>query len=152
MNQRDNAAQFYLEKQIMNASPAERVVLLYNGAIKFLTLARQAIDKGDIQERFNNNKRAGDIIAYLMETLDMEKGGEIAFNLQKLYFYMLNRLIEVDTANSVEAAEDVLEKLRMLQASWVKLANGDLPDAQPTAKGENATEGSPTPARRSAIA
>ncbi|MBI1363350.1 MAG: flagellar export chaperone FliS [Proteobacteria bacterium] len=119
-------AQQYLEKQILNASPAERVVLCYDGAIKFLMAARRAIEENKIQDRYNNNKRAGDIIAYLMDTLNMEEGGQIASNLQRIYMYMLRRLMDVDMKNSTEAIDDVVEQLRTLRASWEKVAKGDV--------------------------
>jgi flagellar protein FliS len=124
MNQ--NAAKHYREQQILNASPTERIVLCYNGAIKFLVQARQAIEAGNIQERFNNNKKACDLIMYLQDTLDMEQGGEIALNLQRLYGYMLRRLVDVDMNNSTDAIDDVVEKLRTLNVSWMKIANGDV--------------------------
>lgn len=122
MNQ--NAAKHYWEQQILNASPAERVVLLYDGAIRFLLSAKQSIEANDIQSRFNNNKRAGDIIMYLFETLDMEKGGEIAVNLSRIYQYMLNRLIQVDLKNDTEVIDEVVGQLRTLREPWAKIASG----------------------------
>lgn len=144
-----NAAQHYKEQQILNATPAERIVLLYNGAIKFLLHAKAAIEEGNIQERFNNNKRASDIIFYLQDTLDMEKGGEIAENLFRLYGYMLRRLIEVDMKNNVEAIDDVVGKLRQLNASWQKIASGEV---VPEGAGARTEEAEPVKPKTSAIA
>lgn len=128
MNQHKNAAKEYLERQVQNSSPAERVVLAYDGAIRFLMNARRAVEENNIETRFINNKKAADIISYLMETLDMEKGGEIAENLRRIYFYMLRRLVEVDVKNSVEPIDDVIGQLKGLRASWEKLARGDVDD------------------------
>ena len=75
MNEPKNAAKEYLERQVHSASPVERVVLAHDGAIKFLLAARRAIEEGNIEARFINNKKAADIVSYLMETLDMEQGG-----------------------------------------------------------------------------
>lgn len=119
-----NAAKHYWEQQILNASPAERIVLLYDGAIRFLLSAKQAIEAGDIQSRFNNNQRAGDIIMYLFETLDLERGGEVAGNLSRIYQYMLNRLVQIDLKNDTEVVDEVVGQLRTLRESWVKIANG----------------------------
>lgn len=126
MNQYTNAAQHYLEKQILNASPVERVVLCYDGAIKFLTLAKRAINEGNIQERFNNNKRACDIIAYLLETLQLDGTGQIGENLNSLYRHMLARLVDVDMRNDVTAIDDVINMLRPLNESWKKIASGEV--------------------------
>lgn len=121
-----HSGQTYKEQQILSASPAERVVLLYNGAIKFLLIAKAAIEKGDIQERYTNNKKAIDIIIYLQSTLDMDKGAEIAQNLYRIYGYMLNRLVDVDVKNDTEAVDDVVEKLKQLNTSWIEIAKGNI--------------------------
>jgi flagellar protein FliS len=126
MYNKSTAAQNYLEKQIMTATPAERIVLLYDGGIRFLMLAKKNIEEGDIQSRFNNNKRAGDIITYLMATLDKERGGEIAENLERLYVYMLHRLMDVDLKNDASAIDDVVGKLRTLRVSWEKISKGEI--------------------------
>lgn len=131
MNQHKNAAKEYLERQVQNASPAERVVLAYDGAIRFLLAARRAIEEKNIEARFINNKKASDLISYLLETLDMEKGGTIAENLRRIYFYMLRRLVEADVKNSVEAVDDVLAQLKKLRSSWEKLARGGEDTQQP---------------------
>ena len=121
----NQAGQTYKEQQILSASPAERIVLLYNGAIKFLLLCKASIAESNVQERYNNNKRAIEIINYLQSTLDMEKGGEIASNLYRIYSYMLRRLVDVDMRNDVDAIEDVVAKLKELNTSWVKIASGE---------------------------
>jgi flagellar protein FliS len=144
-------AQQYLEKQILNASPAERVVLCYDGAIKFLMAARRAIEEGKIQDRYNFNKKAGDLIAYLMDTLNMEEGGEVAVNLQRIYMYMLRRLMDVDMKNSVEAVDDVVGQLRTLRASWEKIAKGETPAAKEEAQVQ-AEDDAAKPVRVSAMA
>ena len=126
----NKAALQYRQQQILNAAPAERIVLLYNGAIKFLTQAKQAIEAGDIQERYNNNKRAGDIVIYLQDTLDMENGGEIAENLYRIYGYMQRRLMDVDIRNDASAIDDVIAKLQELNVSWKKVAAGEARQTQ----------------------
>lgn len=125
MNPYKNHAREYLERQVQNASPAERVVLAYDGAIRFLLAARRAIEEKNIEARFINNKKAADIISYLMETLDMEKGGQIAEYLQRIYFYMLRRLVEVDIQNTTEPLDEVVNQLKQLRSSWEQIARGE---------------------------
>lgn len=120
-------AKEYLERQIMNASPVERIILCYDGAIRFLLSARRAIDEGNIQERFNNNKKAGDVIAYLLDTLDMQRGGDVAQRLFQIYNHMLRRLMDVDLKNDVAAIDEVVSELRELRVSWERIARNDLP-------------------------
>ena len=88
---RSNAAIAYQNQQIMTASPAMLVALLYQRAIRALSEAIRAAEQGDIEGRFNHSQRAGDIITHLWGTLDETRGGEIAANLGELYRFMLRR-------------------------------------------------------------
>lgn len=119
-----NAADHYRQQQILNASPAERVVLLYDGAIRFMMIARKAIEDSQIQVRYDNTVKARNIIAHLQETLDMEKGGEIATNLDNIYAYLLAQFPEVDK-NNIEAVDEILKHLKILRESWAKIAMGE---------------------------
>ena len=112
----------YGPEQVMAADPAELVAMLYDKAVLSLRAAVQAIHKGEIEVRWKNNHRAQEIINHLFMTLDLEKGGEIASNLEALYAYMLQRLLDVDVKNDARAAEDVIELLEPLRASWSELA------------------------------
>jgi flagellar protein FliS len=113
----------------MTASPAKLVAMLYDKAIVSLREAIRAIEMGDVQTRFNANKRAGDIIAHLATTLDIERGGEIAANLARLYNFMLSRLVFVDVRNDPEPALEVIGLLEPLRESWNQLARGNRPAA-----------------------
>jgi flagellar protein FliS len=118
----------------MTASPAKLVAMLYDKAVQSLREAIRAIEAGNIQERYNANKRAGDIITHLWTTLDAERGGEIAANLARLYSFMLSRLTFVDVHNDPEPAREVIGLLEPLRESWTQLAHGDRPARTETAK------------------
>ena len=128
-----SAAEHYRQQQILNASPAERVVLLYDGAIRFMMITRQAIEEKDIQKRYDNALKARNIVQHLLETLDMEKGGEIAKNLENIYNFLLRQFLEVDK-NSVEAVDEILKHLKILRESWAKIAMGEKDGAKDVAK------------------
>lgn len=119
-----NAANHYRQQQILNASPAERVVLLYDGAIRFMMIARKAIEEKNVQNRYDNALKARNIVVHLQETLDMEKGGDIATNLNNIYTYLLRQFPEVDK-NSIEAVDEILSHLKTLRESWAKIAMGE---------------------------
>lgn len=129
-----NAADHYRQQQILNASPAERVVLLYDGAIRFMMITRKAIEDKNIQARYDNTLKARNIISHLQDTLDMEKGGEIATNLDNIYTYLLTQFPEIDK-NSMEAVDEVLKHLKILRESWAKIAMGEKQGARDAAKG-----------------
>lgn len=128
-----SAAEHYRQQQILNASPAERVVLLYDGAIRFMMITKMAITEKDIQKRYDNALKARNIISHLQETLDMEKGGEIATNLDNIYTYLLHQFPEIDK-NNLESVEEVLKHLKILRESWAKIAMGEKEGAKDIAK------------------
>lgn len=147
MNDKAAAAQ-YLAKQIQNATPAQQVVMMYDGAIKFLLKAKACIDAGDIEGRYNNNRRANDIIIYMLDTLDKEKGGEIAEKLQAIYMHLIARQLDLDIKNDPAIADDIIYHLRTLRKSWEQIARGD--EVQ---QGKEAPqEGQPAQKPKSAIA
>ena len=119
-----NAADHYRQQQILNASPAERVVLLYDGAIKFMMITRKAIEDKDIQARYDNSIKARNVIQHLSETLDMEKGGDIAANLDNIYRYLLSKFPEIDK-NNIETVDEILKHLKILRESWAKIVSGE---------------------------
>jgi len=123
-----NASQQYLTQQIMTASPAMLVFMLFEKAIGCLKEAVKAIENNEIEARWRANGRAMEIISHLQLTLDLEKGGEIAANLDRLYSCMLRRLPQVDIRNDALAAKESIALLEPLRDSWRELAKqGDQP-------------------------
>ncbi len=119
------ASQKYLAQQVMSASPAKLVAMLYERAIMLLHDAVGAIEAGNIQRRWVANSKATEIIGELWQALDLEAGGEIAENLNRLYGFMMMRLTMVDTENNAQAARDVIRLLEPLRRSWHELADGE---------------------------
>lgn len=117
------ATEKYQTQQIMTASPAQLVAMLFEKAISCLNEAIRAIEAGDIQARWKANSRAMEIINHLLTTLDMDKGGDIAKNLDQIYRFMLARLPEVDMNNNPAPARDVIGLLEPLRRSWQAVAN-----------------------------
>ena len=112
----------YLEQQIQNASPAEQIMMLYDGAIKFIMQSKTAIDNKDIEARCNATQRAIKIVSYLMGILNDEKGGDLSKNLYKVYGHVIALLVQIGIQNSHEPADQALEHLKTLRASWQKIA------------------------------
>ncbi len=124
----ENASRQYQTQQIMTASPAMLVFMLFDKAIGSLNAAVRAIAANDIEGRWQANKRAIEIVSHLQRTLNMELGGETAENLDRLYDFMLKLLSTVDSNNDPKPAEDVIKLLEPLRESWRELANqGDKP-------------------------
>jgi flagellar protein FliS len=128
-----SATQKYQAQQVVSASPAKLVAMLYDKAISCLQEAIRAIEAGEIEARWRANDRAMAIIAHLWMTLDREQGGEIAANLEKLYRFMLARLPEVDLHNNPGPARDAIHLLEPLRRSWHTLADQVETAPQPAA-------------------
>ena len=73
--------------RIANAEsdPIRQIVMLYDGAIKFLNMTATDIENGDIIAKAEHSGRALDIICYLQSILDFERGGDVAQSLDNLY-------------------------------------------------------------------
>lgn len=108
----------YLKNQIETSSPEQILILLYDGAIKFLNQAKIGIQKKDIELTHNNLIKAQNIISELRDTLDMEIGGELANNLYALYNYFNKRLVQANIKKEIEPVNEVLEHLRGLRDTW----------------------------------
>ena len=108
----------YLKNQIETSSPEQILILLYDGAIKFLNQAKIGIQNKDIELTHNNLIKAQNIISELRDTLDMEIGGELANNLYALYNYFNRRLVQANRKKEIEPVDEVLEHLRGLRDTW----------------------------------
>ncbi len=118
------AAQAYQQYQIMQTQTADRgelVVMLYQGAIKFLTRASTAMRGGNLQDAHNNIIRSQDIVAELMSSLDLDVG-EIAHNLFRVYEYMHYRLVEANLRKDPQIIDEVAGLLRELLPAWQSAA------------------------------
>jgi flagellar protein FliS len=95
--------------------PLKQIVMLYDGAIKFLNMTADDIEKEDYVAKGEHSNRAFDIINYLQSILDFEKGGEVAQTLDNLYrsinVLMLRASAELD-ANLMRKAADLLSPVR----------------------------------------
>jgi flagellar protein FliS len=141
---RREASEKYLAQQVMSASLAKLVAMLYDRAIMLLHEAAEAIEAGDIERRWKANGKATEIIGELWQALDLEQGGEIAANLNQLYGFMIMRLTMVDVEISAQAAREVIGLLDPLRQSWHELArNNDgasITEIESTSESETATQ------------
>ncbi len=119
---KNQATSHYKNQELMTASPARLVVMLYDRAIYSLNDAIKAIEAGDIERRWKSNKNANEVITHLAMTLDFEKGGQIAQNLNDLYRFMLRTLVNVDVRNDPQPARDAIRLLEPLRQSWDQIA------------------------------
>lgn len=112
-----NPYQTYLKNEIEGATKGKLVLLLYDGAIKFLKLANRYIELKDIPNAHKHIIKAENIIYELMSTLNMD-AGEIAENLLKLYDFMVWQLIEANMEKDSNKINSVIKLLTNLREGW----------------------------------
>jgi flagellar protein FliS len=113
-----NAYISYAENEILTADPEKLVLLMYQGAIKFIRQARLAIAEKRVEDAHNTILRAYAIVAELMATLDKERGGEIATNLERCYEFMLSHLRSADAVKDDKLLYEVESLLVPLAETW----------------------------------
>lgn len=106
----------YNNSRVLTASPAELTLMLYDGAIKFSSIAIQAIEQKDIAKAHNNITKIEKIIDYLRQTLDMEY--PVAQDFERIYVYLSKRLVNANLKKDVEIMEEVKGHLNMLRETW----------------------------------
>ncbi len=109
----------YTTSQVSSTAPEKRVLMLYDGAIRFLRSAIKEINQNNnVVAKANLIEKTVKILEYLQSCLDNEKGGEIAVNLYRLYDYMLLRLTEANLKNDTEKMKEVLNLMHTIRDGW----------------------------------
>jgi flagellar protein FliS len=116
-----SANQAYTESSILTAPPERLVVMLYDGAIRFLTQAAFAARAGDRQQFGNRLRRGQAIIDELNLTLDMNQG-EISQQLRGIYLFCKRHLMEAHVHCDPKRVDRVIALLVELRESWQQVA------------------------------
>lgn len=123
-----NPLQSYRQVSTSTASPGQLVVMLYDGAIKFLEHALGGFEFDDPLEFnrtiSNNLLRAQQILSELNSSLDMERGGEISVTLRRLYEYMDRLLTRSNLHKTRDGIEETVRHLTVLRGAWNETLNG----------------------------
>ncbi len=117
-----NPYEKYKETQIKTANQGKLIVMLYDGAIKFLNQSKESIDANKIEEAHNKITRTQDIIMELILSLHLE-AGPIAKKLYNLYLYMNQRLMEENMYKKKDPIDEVLKLLIDLKEVWDQIAS-----------------------------
>jgi flagellar protein FliS len=108
----------YNQNNINIESPEKLIEMLYEGALKFTSLAKKAIEKNDIEKKVYWINRTINIFTELLISLDIEKGGEIALYLNGLYEQQVKFLTEANIENNTEKLDIVINVLKGLLEAW----------------------------------
>ncbi|WP_186646953.1 flagellar export chaperone FliS [Fluviispira vulneris] len=124
----------YQATNVTTAKPEKVLLMLYEGCIKFVRLAKTKMVEKKIAEKGKNISKALAIISELINTLDHEVGGQLSADLESLYIFMMDKLIEANMYNKVEDLEVVEKLLMTLFEAWTDVVNNPRPDGVPSPK------------------
>src|SRR5690348_3910756 len=112
----------YLRTQVESSTPLELVVLLYDAALRYTGTARDAMARRDIPARRDALSKAMAIVSELQATLDLEQGGTIAADLDRLYTWIMGRLTSAIAEQRVQPIEEARSVLTTLAGAWRAVA------------------------------
>jgi len=114
-------AQAYLSTHIATTDQGQLLLMLYDGALKFLAQAREKMLARDMAGKGMLISRAIDIVNELASSLNMEKGGTLADNLNNLYFLCTARLLQANAKLDVAQLDSVVSILTGLRSAYAQI-------------------------------
>ena len=101
-----------------DTDPVRQIVMLYDGAIRFLNLTAADIDAGDLMGKAEHSSRALDIIGYLQATLDFEKGGVVAVRLDQFYRQLIAIVLRGSARQDADAMRNAAKLIEPVRNAW----------------------------------
>ncbi len=113
----------YLRNAVMTARPEQLQLMLYDGAIRFASQAREAIEKREIENSFNLLTRAQNIVREMENGLRHEVSPELCGQMASLYRFVFGKLVDANVHKDLQAVDDALKVLRHQRETWAILAD-----------------------------
>jgi len=113
----------YLRNAVMTARPEQLQLMLYDGAIRFASQAREAIEKREIENSFNLLTRAQNIVREMENGLRHEVSPELCSQMASLYRFVFSKLVDANVNKDVQAVDDALKALPHQRETWAILAD-----------------------------
>ena len=129
----------YQEHALDGASPVDLVVALYDGIIRFLYAAGDAVDRGDVEARRAAVKRAMDIIIHLQARLRMDVGGRPAQALSEFYASIFAEILQGSQSASKAKFEHAIHCVRNVRDAWREVARDPSVNPAPVPAGRTGT-------------
>ncbi|MBI5863300.1 MAG: flagellar export chaperone FliS [Planctomycetes bacterium] len=116
-----NAPYEYLKNAVMTAPPEQLQLMLYDGAIRFTSRGREAMERKDFEGAFNGFDRAQRIVLQLHSGMRREVNPPIVDQMASLLNFVYRRLVDANTERDLAAADDALRILRHMRETWTLL-------------------------------
>jgi len=115
----NNPYQAYQQNSVVQSTPGELTLMLYNGCLKFLNQAKKGIETNNIELKNTNIQKAQNILREFMVTLDMSQN--VSESMASLYEYMISRLVEANINNDVKIVEEVYGLTLEFRDTWKQI-------------------------------
>ena len=112
----------YKKTQIQTADQGSLILMCYEGAVKFLRKAKKSLEDNDRENWTTFLNKAQNVLWELTNSLNFD-AGEIAYNLDSLYNYMIRRVVDAQFHENTEAVDEVIAYLEDLRETWKKITN-----------------------------
>lgn len=122
-----SSARQYQQAQFATVDRGQLLLMMFDGAQRFLSQAEQRLPADDVAGFVTALGRAQAVIGELLSTLDHQRGGEIARNLDRLYRFMLDHLIEANVNKSVRHVGQVRRILGIIGDAYREVLRNGLP-------------------------
>lgn len=129
-----NIHQSYREASVRGANPVALVVRLYEQMIEDMRQVALAIERKDIPRRSNRIKHALLVIAHLQSTLDFERGGKVARDLETFYNALRQNVVYVQFHPTQRAATQVITDLLAVREAWIQVERTEHPSVEAAAR------------------
>lgn len=113
-----HGANQYQKTAILTANRGQVLIMLYEAAVRHCRNATAAIEKKDLAAKGTSIGKVHDIVNELMNTLDHNVGGQISKDLERLYAFMIEQLMQANIENSKEKVLSVQKNLETLLEGW----------------------------------
>jgi flagellar secretion chaperone FliS len=137
----------YFQNQVRSANREQILIMLYDGAILFLRQAREAMENSKKFIKIEKTGKVVNILSELSNTLDFENGGDMAVQLDSVYWYMIKELIRSNTQDDPEPLNVVERILADLRDGWIGAIEKNKQESKTFSKtsyGEGLEEGADT--------
>jgi len=114
----NKALDSYNQMNINIDKPEKLILMLYEGALRFTNFAKKAIRENNVEEKVKYIIKVSNIFIELINSLDFEKGGDIAYYLSGLYTHQLKLLAKANLENDEKYLDDVIRVLKGLIEAW----------------------------------
>lgn len=116
--QGNNAYNVYKNNSVNFASKEQLLLMLLDGAVKFSKIGRQAIEDKDIKKAHENIVKTQDIFYELINSLDVQKGGQWAEGLLKIYEFIIDRLVNANIKKDITIMDEVIPIIEDVRNTW----------------------------------